>query len=238
MEILMSPELLMALLTLTALETVLGIDNVVFISILSNKLPEKQRLFAMRLGLAGAMITRIALLFSLSWIMTLTEPLFTVLAHTVSGRDLILLGGGAFLMYKSVTEIYHKVEGGQESQDAKARAGLIGTILQIMVIDIVFSLDSVITAVGMVNNLPVMIAAIVISIAIMMLASEKISVFIHKHPSVKILALSFLLLIGVLLTAEGMGQHIEKGYVYFAMAFSLAVELINLRYNKKQNLTK
>lgn len=237
MEFLFSPELLMALVTLTALETVLGIDNMVFVSILSGRLPEHQQRQARLFGLAGAMLTRIGLLFSLSWVMSLTTPLFTFMAHAISGRDLILIAGGLFLIYKSVTEIYHKVEGSADAEQAqKVKASLAGTIAQIMVIDIVFSLDSVITAVGMVNNLPVMVTAIVISMAIMMLSAERISSFIHKHPPVKILALSFLLLIGVLLTGEGLGQHIEKGYVYFAMAFSLIVELVNLRYDKKQNV--
>lgn len=235
MELLHSPELLLALLPLTALEIVLGIDNMIFITILASKLPEEQQRKARLIGLAGAMLTRIGLLFSLSWIMTMTAPLFTALSHPFSWRDIILIGGGAFLVYKSVTEIYDKLEGNPHEKDAKVRATLAGTVMQIMVIDIVFSLDSVITAVGMVNNLTVMIAAIVIAVAVMMLSADRISGFVQKHPSIKVLALSFLLMIGVLLGAEGFGQHFPKGYVYFAMAFSFVVELLNLRLDKKKN---
>lgn len=233
MEILSSPELWLALLSLTALEIVLGIDNMIFIAILAGKLPEHQQRKARIYGLAGAMLTRIGLLFCLSWIMGLTYPLFSAFGHEITGRGLILAAGGLFLMYKSVKEIYEKVEGTHHEQEAKVRATLFGTVVQITLIDIVFSLDSVITAVGMVNNLTVMVAAITIAVLVMMLSADRISAFVHKHPSVKILALSFLLLIGVLLCAEAFGQHIEKGYVYFAMAFSLAVELLNMRFDKK-----
>lgn len=235
MEFLTDPSLWGALLTLTVLEIVLGIDNIVFISILAGKLPDHQQSKARTLGLAGAMLTRIGLLFSLSFIMSLTEPLFQlpVLAHDVSGRDLILLLGGLFLIYKSCVEIYEKVEGTESEREVKARTSLMSTVIQIMFIDIVFSLDSVITAVGMVNNLPVMIAAIVIAVFVMMLASGSVSAFITKHPSIKILALSFLLLIGVLLIAEGGGAHVPKAYVYVAMAFSFLVEILNIRMKGK-----
>lgn len=236
MEFLTDPSLWGALITLTVLEIVLGIDNIVFISILAGKLPDAaQQRKARTIGLAGAMITRIGLLFSLSFIMSLTAPLFTVpiWEHGISGRDLILLLGGLFLMWKSVTEIYEKVEGAEHEREIKARTTMVSTVVQIMFIDIVFSLDSVITAVGMVNNLPVMVAAIVISVGVMMLASGAVSEFINKHPSVKVLALSFLLLIGVLLIAEGFGQHVPKGYVYFAMAFSFLVEMLNIRMKGK-----
>jgi Membrane protein TerC, possibly involved in tellurium resistance len=235
MEFLTDPAIWGALLTLTVLEIVLGIDNIVFISILAGKLPDEKQAKARTIGLAGAMLTRIGLLFSLSFIMSLTAPLFQlpILAHDISGRDLILLLGGLFLIYKSCVEIYEKVEGSESEREVKARTSLVSTIIQIMFIDIVFSLDSVITAVGMVNNLPVMIAAIVIAVFVMMLASGSVSAFITKHPSIKILALSFLLLIGVLLIAEGMGQHVPKAYVYVAMAFSFLVEILNIRMKGK-----
>ena len=234
MELLQSPELLLALLPLTALEIVLGIDNMIFITILASKLPDEQQRKARLIGLAGAMLTRIGLLFSLSWIMTMTTPVFTALSHAFSWRDIILVAGGAFLVYKSVTEIYEKLERSSHEKETKVRATLLGTVMQIMVIDIVFSLDSVITAVGMVNNLTVMIAAIVIAVVVMMLSADRISAFVQKHPSIKVLALSFLLMIGVLLCAEGFGQHFDKGYVYFAMAFSFVVELLNLRLDEKK----
>ncbi len=236
MDFLMDPTLIGALITLTALEIILGIDNIVFISILAGKLPVHQQGKARRIGLAAAMITRILLLFSLSFIMSLTAPLFSVpiLDHAVSVRDLILLLGGLFLLYKSVSEIHEKVEGHEVNERSmKVRTTLAATIVQIMLIDIVFSLDSVITAVGMVNNLSIMIAAIVISVGIMMLASGVVSDFITRHPSIKILALSFLLLIGVLLVAEGCGLDVPKGYVYFAMGFSFLVQMLNIRMSKK-----
>lgn len=238
MEFLSDPSLWAALITLTVLEIVLGIDNIVFISILAGKLPANQQGKARNIGLAAAMITRIALLFSLSFVMSLTTPLFTlpVMNYGISGRDLILLAGGLFLIYKASTEIYERVECLSHDRNVKQTITMAGTIAQIMLIDIVFSLDSVITAVGMVNNLPIMVAAIVISVGIMMIASGTVSEFIHEHPSVKLLALSFLLLIGVLLVAEGFGQHIPKGYVYFAMAFSFFIEMLNIRMKKKMSL--
>ena len=233
MEIFASPEMLMALVTLTAMEIVLGIDNIIFISILAGKLPAEQQRKARLVGLGAAMATRIGLLFSLSWIMGLTEPLLTVASHGISGRDAILILGGLFLLYKSSTEIHEKVEGkASEAHGGRAAVSFAATIVQIMMLDIVFSLDSVITAVGMINNLTVMVSAIVASVGVMMFASGGISDFVNRHKSVKLLALSFLLLIGVLLVAEGFGQHIEKGYVYFAMAFSFGVEMLNLRMKK------
>jgi predicted tellurium resistance membrane protein TerC len=234
-ELMSHPENWIALATLTALEIVLGIDNIVFIAILSDRVPAAKRALAYRLGLGGAMVTRIALLLTISWVMGLVKPLFTVLGHDISGRALILLAGGIFLIGKSAHEIYEKVEGEDEEQlgGAAQRSKLIGVVVQIMLLDIVFSLDSVITAVGMVEHVPIMITAIVIAIAVMLLFAQKVGEFVNNNPSMKILALSFLLLIGVLLTAEGMGQHMDKGYIYFAMGFALLVELLNLRFRKK-----
>ena len=220
---------LVAFLTLAALEVVLGIDNIVFISILSNKLPEAQRGKARQLGLALALIGRIALLLSLSWVMRLTTPLFALLGHEVTGRDLILLLGGLFLIAKATFEIHERLEG-QGGPGAKPGAASFGAVLaQILVLDIVFSLDSVITAVGMSSVIPVMVAAVVVAILVMLVFAGAISAFIERHPTIKMLALAFLLMIGVMLLIEGFGKHIEKGYVYFAMAFSLTVELLNLR---------
>jgi predicted tellurium resistance membrane protein TerC len=225
---------LIALLTLTALEVVLGVDNVVFIAIVSSRLPQAQQPLARKIGLAMALITRVLLLLTLSWIMGLTQPLFSVGGHGFSGRDLILIAGGLFLMLKATWEIYAKVEGAHEEAHAGgARRGMVGVVVQIMILDIVFSLDSVITAVGMVDEVAIMIAAIVIAMAVMMIAMETVSGFVERHPSVKILALSFLLLIGVVLIADGLGHHMPKGYVYFPMAFSLAVELLNVRYRTR-----
>lgn len=229
---------LSALLTLTAMETVLGIDNIVFISILVGKLPENKRAKIRNIGIALALIIRIGLLFSISWIMQLTAPLFDLFEHSFSGRDLILIGGGLFLLAKSTFEIHHKVEGDPEihlNQASKniVKANAAKLLIQILILDIVFSLDSVITAVGMVSQLPIMIIAMVISMIIMLFSAKSIGNFVDKHPTIKILALSFLLLIGVMLTAEGFGSHISKGYIYFAMAFSLTVELINMRYRFK-----
>ncbi len=231
MELLTNPSLWAALAMLTVMEIVLGIDNIIFVSILAGKLPASQQASARRLGLLGAMLTRIGLLFSLSWIMSLTEPFFTVPVweQPVSGRDLILIFGGLFLIYKSVKEIHERTEGGEHEPKAGGKTGFAATIVQIMMLDIVFSLDSVITAVGMVNNLTVMVLAIVVSVGIMMAAATPVSNFITKHPSMKMLALSFLLLIGVVLVGEGIGQHIAKGYIYFAMAFSFGVEMLNIR---------
>lgn len=226
---------LLALATLSAMEIVLGIDNVVFIAILVGRLPEARRELARRLGLILALGIRILLLLAISWMMGLTAPLFSVLGHGVSGRDLILLGGGLFLIFKATVEIYNKVEAGRHEQTAAAaRAAFAWVIVQILLLDIVFSLDSVITAVGMANDLGIMVTAMVIAMLIMLLSAGAVSRFIDSHPSLKILALAFLLLIGVMLVAEGMGSHIEKGYIYFAMAFSLLVELVNMRYRRKQ----
>jgi predicted tellurium resistance membrane protein TerC len=232
MEQLSSPEVWIALLTLTSLEVVLGIDNVIFISILAGKLPAEQQGRARTVGLALAMITRILLLFSIAWIARLTAPLFSVLGQELSGRDLILLGGGLFLLAKSTYEIHDKLEGEEGHGTARAAASFAGVIAQILVLDIVFSLDSVITAVGMANQLWVMVAAVIIAVIVMMVAAGSISSFVDRHPTVKMLALSFLLLIGMSLIAEGLGQHISKGYIYFAMGFSVFVEMLNLRLRK------
>ncbi|RMI02540.1 TerC family protein [Stutzerimonas nitrititolerans] len=235
MEWLSSPEIWVAFLTLTALEIVLGIDNIIFISILVARLPKEQQPKARFFGLALAMGTRILLLLSIAWVMRLTDDLFTIMDHGVSGRDLILFFGGLFLLFKSTMEIWHSVEGEEEQASGTGgavKAGFVGIILQIAVIDIVFSLDSVITAVGLVENVQVMIAAIVIAVGVMMLSAGTISDFIEKHPTLKILALSFLIVVGTLLVAEAFGAHVPKGYVYFAMAFSLAVEALNIRMRK------
>jgi predicted tellurium resistance membrane protein TerC len=230
MEWLASPELWVAFLTLTALEIVLGIDNIIFISILVSRLPKHQQPKARFFGLALAMGTRILLLLSISWVMRLTADLFHVFDQGFSGRDLILFFGGLFLLWKSTAEIFHSLEGEEEVQSAGGKTyGFMGIIVQIAIIDIVFSLDSVITAVGLVDNVPVMVAAIVISVIVMMLSAGTISDFIDKHPSLKILALSFLIVVGTVLVAEAFGVHVPKGYVYFAMAFSLSVEAVNIR---------
>lgn len=218
-----------ALLTLTAMEIVLGIDNIVFISILAGRLPAGQQNRARQIGLAAAMISRILLLLSLSWIMRLTTPIFSLLGKEITGRDLILLVGGLFLIWKATKEIHHKIEGVEDAQAERNVQSFAGVIGQIMVIDIVFSLDSVITAVGMADQISVMVLAVMISVALMMVAARPISDFVDKHQTVKMLALSFLLLIGVNLIAEAGGLHIPKGYTYFAMAFSLFVETLNLR---------
>jgi len=233
MDFLFSPESWIALLTLTVLEIVLGIDNIVFISILAGKLPAQQRSRARTLGLALAMGTRILLLLSLTWIMRLTRPWITIGPQEVSGRDLILLTGGLFLLWKSTTEIHERLEGPAAPKDgrhAKGKAHTMGAVLvQIALLDIVFSLDSVITAVGMANEIVIMVAAIVIAVGIMMWASGPLGHFVERHPTIKMLALSFLLLIGMALVAEGLHQHIPKGYIYFAMGFSVFVEMLNLR---------
>ena len=233
MEWMTNHETWIALATLTFLEIVLGVDNIIFISILSGKLPPPQQPKARRVGLLGAMITRVLLLFSLAWIVKLTTPLFTAIGHPISGRDLILIGGGLFLLGKSTVEIHERLEGEEGHASSRVASTFASVIVQIMLLDIVFSLDSVITAVGMVDELWVMIAAVIISVAIMMVAAEPISSFVHRHPTVKMLALSFLLLIGLSLLLEGFGQHIPKGYVYFAMGFSVFVEMINLRVRSK-----
>ncbi|MDP9369165.1 MAG: TerC family protein [Chloroflexota bacterium] len=229
MDWLTSPEIWTAMLTLTALEIVLGIDNVIFISILAGKLPEAQRDRARIVGLSLAMFMRVALLFSISWVIGLTEPLFALFGHDFSGRDLILFGGGLFLLYKATSEIHEKLEGDETHGGTRAAASFAGVIVQILLLDIVFSLDSVITAVGMADDLPVMIAAVVIAVGVMLVSSGSISAFVGRHPTVKMLALSFLLLIGMTLVAEGFGQHISKGYIYGAMGFSVFVEALNLR---------
>jgi predicted tellurium resistance membrane protein TerC len=222
------PNAWLGLLTLTALEVVLGIDNIVFISILSSKLPVSQQPRARRLGLGAAMLTRILLLFSISWVISLSRPLFEVFALAISGRDLVLFGGGLFLIAKATYEIHDKLEGAERVARAVG-ASFAGVIVQIMLLDVVFSLDSVITAVGMVDDLAVMVLAVVVAVAFMMWFAEPVSSFVHRHPTIKMLALAFLLLIGVMLVAEGLHQHIPKGYIYFAMAFSLGVEMLNLR---------
>jgi predicted tellurium resistance membrane protein TerC len=225
---------LLSLATLTAMEIVLGIDNVVFIAILVARLPEAQQALARRLGLILALGMRIGLLFTITWIMGLTRPFFDILGHAVSGRDLILLGGGLFLIFKATWEIYDKLEA-VHVEGHRGRAGaFVSTLVQIILLDIVFSLDSVITAVGMANRLSVMIAAMVLAMLVMLWAAGPVSSFVERRPSVKILALAFLLLIGVMLVAEGMGSHVDKGYIYFAMAFSLFVEMLNLRYRKRR----
>jgi predicted tellurium resistance membrane protein TerC len=226
---------LIALVTLTAMEIVLGIDNVVFLAILVGRLPADQQPLARRLGLSLALGIRICLLLAITWIMGLTAPFFEVLGRGISGRDLILLGGGLFLIAKATWEIYDKVEAGHEETAASpARGAFMLVLIQILLIDIVFSLDSVITAVGMANDLAIMIIAMVLSMLVMLVSAGAVSEFVNRHPSVKILALSFLLLIGVMLVGEGLGTHVSKGYIYFAMAFSLLVEMLNLRYRKKR----
>ncbi|MGH7615308.1 MAG: TerC family protein [Gemmatimonadales bacterium] len=224
-----SPETWIALLTLTVLEIVLGIDNIIFISILAGKLPAGQQRRARRVGLGLAMLMRIALLMSLAWIIRLTQPLFTILSQEISGRDLILIAGGLFLIAKSTHEIHEKLEGEQHGGEKRVAHTFTGVITQILLLDIVFSLDSVITAVGMARQLGVMVAAVVIAVIVMMFSADAISAFVHRHPTVKMLALSFLLLIGVSLLAEGFDQHVSKGYIYFAMGFSVFVEMLNLR---------
>ena len=228
------PSAWVAFLTLTALEIVLGIDNIIFISILVAKLPQAQRGFARRLGLTLAMVMRILLLLAISWIMGLTTPLFGLLGKEFSGRDLILLIGGLFLLVKSVHEIHEKLEGAHGAKSDRIGASFTAVIVQIALLDIVFSLDSVITAVGMTQTVGVMIAAVVVAVAVMMVLARPIGDFVHKHPTLKILALSFLLLIGVLLIAEGFGYHVTRGYVYFSMAFALGVEILNLRISRKE----
>lgn len=232
MDWIVDPSIWIAFLTLTMLEIVLGIDNIVFISILSGKLPVEQQSKARTVGLALAMITRILLLLTLSWVVRLTAPLVTVLHHPISGRDLILIGGGLFLVGKSTREIHHKLEG-ESRTEVGAYPSLRSVIIQILILDMVFSLDSVITAVGMAGDkLGVMIAAVVVAVAVMLFSSGTIGRFVDRHPTVKMLALSFLLLIGVTLIAEGFGQHISKGYIYFAMGFSVFVEALNLRMQR------
>jgi len=247
-ELVKQPEAWISLATLTLMEVVLGIDNIIFISILVARMPQRQQAKARRLGLSLALFMRLGLLFTLSWIMGLKQPFFTVLGRGISGRDVIMLGGGLFLVAKATHEIYEKLEVEGEDEDAgetdedtnevvavKTRSNkFLWTIAQILVLDIVFSLDSVITAVGMAKDVEIMVVAMVIAVGIMLVFAGRIGDFVNNHPSMKILALSFLLLIGVLLIAEGMGQHVSKGYIYFALGFSLVVELINMRFRKKR----
>lgn len=229
-----SPEAWVAMLTLTIMEIVLGIDNIVFISILVDKLPPPERPRARLLGLGFAMVTRILLLLSISWVIQLKEPLFVLFGHQISGKDLVLILGGLFLLYKATVEIHHKVEGHtEEEKKSNARAALGAILLQIAILDIVFSLDSVITAVGMVDHITVMVAAVLISVGFMMFFAGAVSNFISEHPTVKMLALSFLLLIGTTLVAEGFQVHFSKNYVYFAMGFSIFVEMLNIRMKKR-----
>jgi predicted tellurium resistance membrane protein TerC len=227
---------LIALLTLSVMEIVLGVDNIVFIAILTGRLPGSQQALARRLGLGLALVIRIVLLFAISWMMGLTRPLFAVLGQEVSGRDLILLGGGLFLIFKATWEIYDKLEV-QHTEAATARArraAFAAVLVQILILDIVFSLDSVITAIGMAEDIAIMVTAMIIAMVVMLFSMGTIAGFVERHPSVKILALAFLLLIGVMLVVEGLGEHVSKGYIYFAMAFSLLVELLNMRYRKQR----
>ena len=237
MELLASPQIWIAFLTLTALELVLGIDNIIFISILCDKLPEQTREQARKLGLLMAMGMRIGLLFLLSWIVGLIEPLFSVLGEEISGRDLILIGGGLFLLWKSTTEIHHLLEGEDGRSSHAVKASFWQVIAQIALVDMVFSLDSIITAVGMVDEIVVMIAAVIVSVGLMMVFARQIGSFVSGHPSIKMLALSFLVVVGVVLVADGFDHHVPKGYIYFAMAFSVCVELLNIRIRKKRHPT-
>jgi predicted tellurium resistance membrane protein TerC len=233
MELLANPQTWIAFATLTALELVLGIDNIIFISILVNKLPPQSRELARRIGLFMAMFMRIGLLLVLAWIIGLVAPLFTVMGQAISGRDLILILGGLFLIWKSTSEIHQSLEGEEGHGATSVKATLAGVIVQIMVVDLVFSLDSIITAVGMVDEVAVMIAAVIASVALMMLFASVIGRFVSDHPTIKMLALTFLVVVGVVLVAEGFGHHVPKGYVYFAMAFSVAVEMLNIRMRKR-----
>lgn len=228
-----SPEAWIALGTLTALEIVLGIDNIIFISILVGRLPQHQRELGRRVGISLAMVTRLALLFSIAWVMGLEEPWFSVLGQEISGRDLILIGGGLFLLFKSTHEIHNSLEGVEESTKVPAVAGLASVLVQIAILDIVFSLDSVITAVGLVEHVSIMAIAIILAVAVMLMAAKPIGDFVDRHPTIKILALSFLILVGVTLIVEGFDVHVPKGYIYFAMAFSVGVEMLNIRMRKK-----
>jgi len=227
-----SPEAWIALATLTALEIVLGIDNIIFLSILVGRLPQNQRAFARKVGLGLAMIARLALLFSISWVMGLTEPWFTLWNQAISGRDLVLIGGGLFLLFKATHEIHNSLEGLEDRGAAVVAASLGMVLAQIAVLDVVFSLDSVITAVGLVEHVSIMAIAIVLAVVVMLMAAKSIGDFVDEHPTIKMLALSFLILVGATLTAEGFDVHVPKGYIYFAMAFSVAVEMLNIRMRK------
>ncbi len=233
LELLTDPQAWIAFATLTALELVLGIDNIIFISILVDKLPKERRELARRIGLFGAMFMRIGLLLVLAWIVGLVQPLFTVVGQEISGRDLILILGGLFLIWKSTGEIHQSLEGDEGHAASAAKATFTAVIVQIMLVDLVFSLDSIITAVGMVDELAVMIAAVIASVALMMLFAGPIGRFVSDHPTIKMLALSFLIVVGSVLVAEGFGHHVPKGYVYFAMAFSVAVEMLNIRLRRR-----
>ena len=235
MDWLTQPDAWIALLTLTVLEIVLGIDNVIFIAILAGKLPQHQQARARTIGLAGAGLIRILLLLTITWIMRLTEPLLSVLGREVSGRDLILIGGGLFLLAKATYEIHDKLEAPEGHGRVRAAASLGAVLVQIMLLDIIFSLDSVITAVGMAEHLGVMVTAVILAVAVMLVSAGAVSAFVERHPTVKMLALSFLLLIGMTLVADGAGFHIPKGYIYFAMAFSVVVEMLNLRIRGTSN---
>jgi predicted tellurium resistance membrane protein TerC len=236
MEILQSPEAWIALVSLTVLEIVLGIDNIVFIAILTDRLPEEKRKLAYRLGLGGAMFTRIGLLLAINWVMHLEVELFNILHHAITGRELILLGGGIFLIGKSAHEIYENVEGEnmEDLENGRKSATMLSVVGQIMVLDIIFSLDSVVTAVGVAEHIEVMVTAIVLAVLVMLIFAKPVGDFVTNNPSMKLLALAFLLLIGVLLTAEAFEQHVDKGYIYFAMGFALVVELLNMRATKKK----
>jgi predicted tellurium resistance membrane protein TerC len=243
MELLFSPEAWISLVTLVALEAVLGIDNLVFIAILVDRVPEQQRTLTRRLGIAMALGTRLALLFALAWIAGLTAPLFTAMGEEISWRDIILIGGGMFLLAKATREIHHNIEeAGDASPTAKPLANILSVVVQIALIDLIFSLDSVITAVGMVNDLTIMTLAIIIAVALMLLASGPLSAFVSRHPTVKMLAMSFLLLVGMALVADGLGMYIPKGYLYFAMGFSVLVESLNLwmsaRHKRARDVTQ
>ena len=229
MDAFLTSEGILALVTLTFLEVILGVDNVIFISILSSRLPMAVQLKARRVGLLAAMVMRVGLLMSIAWIIRLTSPLFTVFGHDISGRDLILIGGGLFLLGKATIEIHDRLEGEEHHETARVAPSFWSVIVQIMLLDIVFSLDSVITAVGMAEDISIMVTAVVLAVVIMMFSAEPISSYVNRHPTIKVLALSFLLLIGMSLMGEGLGMHIPKGYIYFAMGFSVFVEMINLR---------
>ena len=238
MELITSPEAWIAFATLTALELVLGIDNIIFISILVDKLPLEKRELARKIGLFMAMFMRIGLLLVLSWIVGLVEPMLTIKGHDISGRDAILILGGLFLIWKSTTEIHHAIEGAENEHATIKRVTFASVIFQIMVIDLVFSLDSIITAVGMVDEVEIMIAAVIVSVALMMVFARAIGEFVSNHPSIKMLALSFLVVVGVVLIAEGLEHHIPKGYIYFAMAFSVCVEMLNIKLRKRRSSTQ